>query len=115
MHTVRFDRCVKEVGKTARNPYAVCSAELGERRAVLKGHRRKSNHRRRRRRMNPRENYIITAQRAGGRPLRFVGQKFAARGKAVKFPTRGLADDFARHLSSAFPQLKRYTLSVVRA
>jgi hypothetical protein len=43
IHTVKWDRCVKKVRKRSKgkyNPYAVCTAVLGEEGSVLKSHRR---------------------------------------------------------------------------
>jgi hypothetical protein len=43
VHTRKFDSCVVAVKKkgTAVNPYAVCEARLGEKKSILKSHRRK--------------------------------------------------------------------------
>jgi hypothetical protein len=43
IHTEKFHRCVTKVGKRGgvTNPYAVCMASLGKKKAVKKSHRRK--------------------------------------------------------------------------
>lgn len=115
VHTAKFDRCVKDVKRsgTAADPYAVCEASLGSK-AQLRAHRR--NRRRTPRRRPRRENpsaYKITARRAGGPELQYLGSRFATRGEPVKFPTRGLADQFAGHLKSHYGnKLRRYRLKV---
>lgn len=55
VHTKKFDRCVREVRRRggAANPYAVCSAELGERGSVKKRHRRNPRRRVSTKRMPP--------------------------------------------------------------
>lgn len=47
VHTAAFDTCVRKVKASAKryrrtvNPYAVCMAALGERKAVKSSHRRR--------------------------------------------------------------------------
>jgi len=45
VHTAEWDRCVKEVRRkgTAVDPYAVCTAALGELGAIKKSHRRRES------------------------------------------------------------------------
>jgi hypothetical protein len=110
VHTARFDKCVKDVKRTgsAENPYAVCEASLGEKRAVLKRSRR-----RRARRENPRV-FVIRAQRADHPVLTYTGTKFERGGTPVKFPTKALADTWVRHLRRDYSEpLRKHRLRVV--
>jgi hypothetical protein len=43
IHTAKWDRCVKKVRKKSKgkyNPYAVCTAVLGEKGSIRKAHQR---------------------------------------------------------------------------
>jgi len=117
IHTPKWDRCVKDVRRKAgaANPDAVCTAMLGERGSIKKSHRRNPK---RKRRSNPTSNWIITARRSGGAELTFTGDKLTSAPSAepVKFPTRGLAAKFARHLKRSYSgKLRRYRLAVEAA
>lgn len=114
-HTAKFDRCVREVGASAKNPYGVCMAEMGS--SALRSSRARNP-----RRGAPRPAYYtITAYKprrvAGERVIRelyFKGDRFA-RGAAgvVKFPTRELAAKFARYLARQhFGRLRGWRLRV---
>ena len=117
VHTAKWDRCVKDVRRKggAANPDAVCTAMLGERGSIKKSHRR--NPKKRKRRTNPTSNWIITAHRSGGEELHYTGTKLtSAPTPPVKFPTRGLAQQFARHLKRSYSgKLRRYRLAVEAA
>jgi len=72
--------------------------------------------RRRRRHRNPTlKSLIITAQKAGGRLLRYVGRgKFSQGGKARVFRSRTVANSVMHHLRELFPgPLRGYRLAVV--
>lgn len=106
IHTARFDRCVEDVKRsgTASNPYAVCSSELGERKSILKAHRRNPRKRvKRQRRANPRE-WVVLAQKRNGRPLFFTGDRFVAGAaqQAARFGSRNMAANTARHLKRSY-------------
>ncbi len=113
VHTAAFDRCAKEVyaSRSAVNPFAVCSASLGER-GILKGHRRRA-----RRRVNPRPRtqYLIAAAKGKRSGLGFAGDRLTTRrGEWVRFPSRALAARFARHLKRHYA-LKGWRLRIVPA
>lgn len=109
LHTAAFDRCVTEVRSKGRtvNPYAVCSASMGER-GILRKHRR--------RRMNPvrRSGYLIVARKGDREGLGFAGDRFTKRSTEwVEFPSQALARRFARHLKVSYKALRGWRLQVL--
>lgn len=125
VHTAAFDRCVTDVRRkgTAVNPYAVCSASMGER-GVLPSHRRNPRparyiapeHMRRRMRVRESSKWRIVARRPGGMLLNYTGTKLASGGKPIVFPTRELAYRFLRYLRRTFrARLKRVRMLVIPA
>jgi len=106
VHSAKFDRCVRKVkrrrgGKRARNAFAVCTSALGKK-AFRKKRRNPS-------RYKGRGEYVVTAQKRGGKLLRLVeGNKFAERGAPVVFPTERAASATARWLRRTFPVLRAY-------
>jgi hypothetical protein len=86
-----------------RNPYAVCTKTLG-RKAFRKKRRNPS-------RYKARGEYVITAQKKGGKLLKLVeGNKFTESGRPVLFPTQRAAASTARWLRRMFPVLRVYSL-----
>jgi hypothetical protein len=107
VHTKKFDRCVSKVkkrrrgGKRARNAFAVCTRSLGKR-AFRKKRRNPS-------RYKGRGEYVVTAQKKGGKLLRLVeGNKFAEAGRPMVFATQRSAALMARWLRKVYPVLRGY-------
>lgn len=125
IHTTKWDRCVKDVsarGGCSEPSPARAGSSVRDRVRRLRRHTDhilKSHRRNRRRRRAASGQWVILARKPGKPAQVYHGDRFVSELKrapgAVRFPSVGLAAQFARHLKRIFPsKLKGWRLRVTQ-